>query len=254
MRGRLFPICRALVAGLCFAAAAPAARADFKVFLPDAEFGETAIEAVGDAGFDPLARRSGEQSFVEEVERGLTPFWRTEIELEADRNAGPGQPTNFTALTWENVFQFTQPGEYFVDAGFFFEYGQSILPDSANETTFGPILRKEMFHTIDTVNLFFTKDIGATASGRVDFSYRWETRIALGTAVEPGFQAYGEPGAFGHFSPLGQQDHRVGPMLFGRVAGLGPGSLKWNGGILFGLTPAAPRTTIRWQAEYELHF
>ena len=72
--------------------------------------------------------------------------------------------------------------------------------------------------------------------------------------IEPGFQAYGQPGPFGHFAALGQQDHRVGPQLFGKVEKIGPGSLNWNGGVLFGLTPAAPRLTLRWQAEYELHF
>jgi len=35
---------------------------------------------------------------------------------------------------------------------------------------------------------------------------------------------------------------------------LGPGSLKFNAGVLFGLTPAAPRQTFRWQAEYAVHF
>ena len=31
-------------------------------------------------------------------------------------------------------------------------------------------------------------------------------------------------------------------------------TLKFNGGILFGLTPAVPRQTLRWQLEYEVHF
>jgi hypothetical protein len=35
---------------------------------------------------------------------------------------------------------------------------------------------------------------------------------------------------------------------------LGPGTLKINGGMLFGLTPATPRQTFRWQLEYEIHF
>ena len=38
------------------------ARADFKVWLPDVNFGEVAIETVGNSGFDPHADRSGEQS------------------------------------------------------------------------------------------------------------------------------------------------------------------------------------------------
>jgi hypothetical protein len=104
------------------------------------------------------------------------------------------------------------------------------------------------------VNLFLEKDIGGFSSGRPVFSYAVETRIALGTPIEPGIQAYGTPGPFGHFSPIGEQDHRIGPQLFGVINQIGPGTLKWNGGLLFGLTPAAPRETLRWQAEYEIHF
>jgi hypothetical protein len=48
------------------------AMADFKVWLPDVNFGEVAIETVGDAGFDPHADRSGEQSQTIEFEYGLT--------------------------------------------------------------------------------------------------------------------------------------------------------------------------------------
>ena len=38
------------------------AKADFKVWLPDVNFGEVAIETVGNSGFDPHPDRSGEQS------------------------------------------------------------------------------------------------------------------------------------------------------------------------------------------------
>ena len=78
--------------------------------------------------------------------------------------------------------------------------------------------------------------------------------LTLGTVIEPGFQAYGQPGPFGHFAPISQQDHRIGPQLFTNISQLGPGNLKMNGGILFGLTPSEPRQTLRWQLEYELHF
>jgi hypothetical protein len=234
--------------------AASQAFADFKVWHPDAEFGETALETVGDWGYGSLSRKSDERSFTEEFERGVTPFWRTELELEEDRLPGPGNSTNFGQVASENVFQFTPRGEYWLDAGFFFEYGQSMLPKSASEITFGPVLRKEIFHTIDTVNLFIEKDLGAYAGGRSNFLYAWETRIDLGTSVEPGFQAYGAPGPVTRFAPLREEDHRLGPMLFGTVFALGPGTLVWNGGVLFGLTAAAPAVTLRWQAEYEIHF
>ena len=231
-----------------------AARADFKVHLPDAEAGEWEFEPIGSYGTSGRPAADNEQSFVAEFGYGVTNFWHTELEFETNRPAGPGNHLKFTQLTSENVFQFTEPGEYWLDPGFFWEYGQVLSKGVPNETTFGPILRKEFFHTINTVNLFIEKDLGGFASGRPVFTYALESRLDLGTPVEPGIQAYGTPGPFGHFSPIGAQDHRIGPQLFGSVAQLGPGSLKWNGGILFGLTPAAPRRTLRGQLEYEIHF
>lgn len=244
--------CRRALMPLAVAAALASlpARADFKVWQPDAEYGETALETLGDYGHSPAAAHGGEQSYTEEIERGLTPFWRTELELEQQRLPGPGQDTNLSQVTSENIFQFTERGQYWLDPGFYAEYGQSLLPKTPNETTLGPVLRKEVFGTIDTVNLFVEKDLGRYASGRPNFLYAWETRFALGTRIEPGFQAYGQPGLDGRF--LG--DQRLGPVLFGIVDQLGPGTLKWNAGLLFGATAAAPRETIRWQAEYEIHF
>src|ERR1700712_2229083 len=101
------------------------AKADFKVWLPDVNFGEGAIENVGNSGFDPHADRSGEQSQTLEFEYGLTRWWQTELEFEFERDPGVAQTQYFTQLTSENLFQLTQRGEYFVDVGIFAEYGLS---------------------------------------------------------------------------------------------------------------------------------
>jgi hypothetical protein len=242
------------IAGLVLgtAAALPAA-ADFKVQTPDAETGEVAIEPLGDIGHDPLAAHSGELSSVQEFEYGVNGFWRTELELEQARDAGPGQSIRFSQVTSENIFQFTERGQYWLDAGFFAEFGWVTLPRTANETTFGPIFRKEIFGTINTVNLFLTTDIGANSSGRPGFIYAWETRLALGTPIEPGFQAYGRPSSLVGNSGW-PEDNRIGPQIFGAIHNIGPGTLKWNAGVLFGIRPWAPLLTLRWQGEYEIHF
>jgi hypothetical protein len=231
-----------------------AALADFKVHLPDAEADEFEIESVGSYGSSSNPATDNEQSFVTELGYGVNNFWHTEVEFETERFPGPGNHLKFDQITSENQFQFTEPGEYWIDSGWFWEYGQGLTKGNPSETTFGPTLRTEVFHTIDTVNLFFEKDFGATANGHLVFSYAWETRIDLGTMIEPGFQAYGTPGPIGKFSPISQQDHRIGPQLFANLGPVGPGSLKMDGGILFGLTPAEPRRTLRYQIEYELHF
>jgi hypothetical protein len=235
--------------------------ADFKVFTPDANKGELSLETVGDAGFDRNPDVNGEQSYTAELEYGLTHWWQTELEFEFNRDPGVGQPLQFNQITTENTFQFTERGEYFVDLGFFAEYGQSLLKNTPNETTFGPLIRKDFWGTSTTVDLFLGKDLGEHASGRFEFSFAAESRFDFLTmqfgrhfAVEPGIQWYGTPGQLGHFANWSGQDQRLGPQLFGKIFNIGPGTLEFNGGVLFGLTPAVPTTTLRWQLEYEIHY
>jgi hypothetical protein len=242
-------------------AAAGTARADFKVWTPDVNKGELAVESVGDVGSDPNPAKSGEQSYTAEVEYGITNWWQSELEFEFERDPGSGMPTQFTQLTSENLIQFTERGEYWLDAGFFAEYGQATIDGAASETTFGPVLRKDFWGLSNSINLFFEKDLGAHASGRPQFLWAWETRIDAWVvtfgrhfAVEPGFQIYGQPGQVAHLASWSKEDNRAGPQLFGKIFNIGPGTLEWNGGILFGLSPAVPKFTPRWQFEYELHF
>jgi len=243
------------------ALASAAARADFKVWTPDVNEGELAVETVGNLGFDPDPQRNGEQSYTAELEYGLTRWWQTELELEFNRDPGPGRATYFNQITSENLFQFTERGEYWLDAGFFAEYGQVLTKGDPNETTFGPVLRKDFWGLSNSVNLFIEKDLGSHAAARPQFVWAWETRfedlqVKFGhrLLIEPGFQIYGQPGAFGRFAAWRNQDNRGGPQLFGKIFDLGPGTLEWNGGFLIGMTRAAPVLTPRWQLEYEIHY
>ena len=172
--------------------------ADFKVQYPDAETGEFAIEPLGEYGHDPLAAHNGELSSVQEFEYGVNSFWRTELELEQQRDAGPGQSIHFSQVTWENIFQFTERGEYWVDSRIFLRIRKNHTCRYAERGHFWTdISARRFFQTINTVNLFMEKDVGVDyASGRPAFLYAWETRIALGTPIEPGFQAYGQPSSF----------------------------------------------------------
>jgi hypothetical protein len=234
---------------------APPAHADFKVKLPEVNPGEFELESVGSVGRSGTPATDNEQSFVHEMEYGFSNFYKSGLEFETNRATGPGNHLKFDALTWENWLVLGEPGQYWLDSALFAEYSHGMLKGSPDEIKFGPLLRKEIGPTLNTLNLFLAREVGPfAANGRMTFSYAWETRIATGWAIEPGFQAYGEPGPFGHFATISAQDHRIGPQLFGTIHGVGPGTLKLNGGVLFGLTSATPRQTFRWQAEYELHF
>src|SRR5665213_3391329 len=104
---------RALLVAALSLGVVPMAHADFKVWTPDVSKGEMALENVGDLGFDRNPDKNGEQSYTAEFEYGVTSWWQTELELEFERDPGRHAATYFSQITSENLFQFTERGEYF---------------------------------------------------------------------------------------------------------------------------------------------
>jgi hypothetical protein len=244
---------------------APAtAFADYHVVSPyEIDLGELEIEHNGSASFDHLPANSGAQSYTLELGTGLTTWWHSEIEMGFDRDPGFNQSTYVQQLVTENTFQLTEPGEYFADFGFYFEYGQS-LPSGrnaqANEITFGPVIAKDVGRWTHTVNLFLTRQLGPdqTTQG-MDFSYAWQSRYNIWQPLSPAIEIYGDTGVVGSVPRLSQQQLLVGPVGVGSInlsqLGLGQaGQLKYELGWLFGATQASANGTLRWRLEVEIPF
>ena len=69
--------------------------------------------------------------------------------------------------------------------------------------------------------------------------------------LEVGMQAFGEMGQWNHWEPRDDQNHRIGPAIFGKVKLDGRQAIRYNAALLFGETRSSPRNTFRLQAEYE---
>ena len=245
------------LAALTVLAARPAF-ADLQVRMPTVDYRELEFEHNGLITFDtkgsPLNRA---QSYTNAVGYGVLPWWQ--IELESEMSSGGGQHLMSDAVTLENTFQLTEPGRYFFNLGFFFEYSQSTVRGSPSDVTFGPIIQKELYNvfgldTLHTLNLFLSRDVGHDATKATGFSYAWQSVIHAHPLISPGVEFYGSIDDIAHAGPTAQQQHYVGPVLVG-AANLAPyGKLKYEVGYLFGLTPASGRSAIRWKLEYEIAF
>src|ERR1700712_4694084 len=171
------------------------ARADLKVRMPTVEYRELELEHNGlvifgskGSAFDRL------QSYTNEIAYGITPWWK--VELESSLAAGAGRSLRSDAFAFENTFQLTEPGEYFFNFGFFAEYEHVTVRGSPNAVTLGPIIQKELpsflgLSTLHTVNLFFSRDVGANASRATGFSYAWQSVARLTPLLAPGVELYG---------------------------------------------------------------
>jgi hypothetical protein len=246
----------ALAGAVCLAG--NAARADLKVRMPDVNYQELEFEHNGLVTFDakgsPLHHA---QSFTNSIGYGVLPWWS--IEMEGEMASGGGQHLTWNAVTFENIFQLTEPGEYFFNVGIFAEYSQSTLRGEASGFTFGPIIQKEIndvlgIDTVHTVNLFLSRDIGHDATKATGFSYAWQSLVRTHPLISPGIEFYGSIPDIAHAGPVSQQQHWVGPVLAGAANFAPYGKVKYEVGYLFGLTPASGRSAVRWMLEYEIAF
>ncbi|MEQ9226367.1 MAG: hypothetical protein RLO15_08435 [Parvibaculum sp.] len=225
-----------------------------KVYSPYVSKGEAEIEYQGYVTFDSDSTKDNEQKHKVGLAYGITDFWATEIYGSWARS--PGGSMDFDATEWENRFQLTKRGEYFVDLGFLVEYEHvDNRQTDADEIAFGPLIAKDIGQTTTTANFIFERQIGANRSSGVGFTYRLQELWRLDEAFEPGIEMFGELGPVNDFESSNRQEHMVGPIVQGEIEFDGiPGELKYNVGYLFGVTGATADGTLKSVIEYEFDF
>lgn len=247
-----------LAVGLGAVATASSAHAEFKVRYPFVDYREIEFEHNGDTTFDKSkSGKNNNQSYTHEIEVGATPFWL--FGLEAETGAAPGENLRYEATTFENIFQLTPQGKYWVDLGFFAEYSHAASRRDADSFTFGPLIQKELYDvmgadTVHTLNLLFSKEVGRNRTDATPFFYAWQSRLRLDPHFEPGIEVYGRVDNIEAPGKLADQQHRVGPVVVG-LHSLAPyGKIKYEVGYLFGLTHSTENGAVRWRFEYEIPF
>ena len=223
--------------------------ADFKVYYPNVTQGEFEFE---NRAFDTLDKdpdAGNGRNVTSELGYGVTDWWFTEIENEFKKD--PRDQWRYTAVATENVFQLVPQGSGFVDLGFFAEYELSMRRGDPDSFNFGPIIQKQFGHWLATANLLVQADIGGDQPEPPHFHYGLEVKYLLTPLFSPGVQAFGDPGPFSGFDRFSQQDHRLGPVIFG-TWNLFPGKINYQAGYLFGLTRETPNGTMKFLLEYEI--
>ncbi len=247
----------AVIAGFAFLYPIQTAEASRKVFMPLVVAGEGEVELRGQEerfnGGSTGSRTTAARSTAE-LGYGVNDHWFTELEFEFERERGTGE-TEHTATAWENVFAAPQ-GRYWLDLGAFaeLEFGQT--PDEPSRTLIaGPILQKQWGATLHTVNLFLRGESGgARADPNVNLMSAWQSRWLLSLPFQPGFEIYAEPGDVRHTLPPSEQVVLGGPVLFGKFLLPSRFAVRYEAGVLFGQTKAAPQQTAKWMVEVERVF
>lgn len=219
------------------------------VISPIVEEGEKEIDFK--AGSRKLRDDRRESAYSIGFGWGATSWWFTE--LYAIWHKPPDEKHGFDAWEWENKFQLTETGKYPLDVGFLLEIERPKERSEGYELRWGPLLQTEFGggRLQANLNLLLVKHVRAEQPSNTELGYQWQIKYRWKPSFEVGLQGFGEVGPWRDWAPASEQSHIVGPALFGRVRVGDHQHVKYNIGLLFAANQAAPRKTLRLQAEYE---
>jgi len=195
------------------------------------------------------------KTFVHELEYGFTDWLKLGVETEFA--ADPGQGLHYDATALEGFLQLTPQGKYWADLGIFVEYEQTGRTGDPRSLIIGPMIQKEMqlpgVSVLNTVNLFLTKQMGASSVGPPGLFVAAQSRVRLDPHFEPGIEYYGIVSLGEHGD---EPQHRLGPALVGRIGfrefGLdAPGGIKYDAAYLRRVSGETDPSTFRVRVELE---
>jgi hypothetical protein len=219
---------------------------DDYVAMPAVEYGEREIELrFGTASGVDDAPRASAASIA--FGYGVTPWWATEIYGKWHRNGS----TSFDAIEWENRFQLTEPGQYFVDLGLLIEIERPRDRAEGYELRIGPLLQKDVGPVQTNFNVLLERHYRASEPEVTELGYQWQVKYRWREAFEFGAQGFGDVGKWNDWDSVKAQEHIAGPAIFGKLDLGGRQAIKYDAAVLFKLSDAASRQTLRAQIEYE---
>ncbi len=236
-----------LCLGLLNADIVTASPADY-VYTPTVEYGEKEI----DFKYGNAKEQDGSRSRTTSLGfgYGVTEYWFTELYLKRELEGSEG----LTIGEWENKFQLTETGKYFVDVGLITEI-EAPLSNGKEPWEFkiGPLFQTEFGKLQLNGNVLFERKIGGDDDEDhiTEMGYQWQAKYRWMKEFEFGLQGMGEMGEWNHWENSSEQNHRIGPAIFGKLDIGQKQAIKYNAAMLFGVSDAAPDHTFRMQAEYE---
>jgi hypothetical protein len=226
------------------------ALAEKLVYTPDAEEGEWEFETNALYDFNHNDKtKNALQEYHQAIGYGVNSFWHTELELEDETLPTDTSITSFQAthIEWENIFQFTPKGEYWLDTGMYLAYEAPVTHGQPGQFEGKILLEKDIHKWTNVLNISFNQETGAERDPDTDSGIAWSTRYRFNRYIQPGFEYWIDFPEMSGDSTYNDQNHQIGPVIYGDLWG----HLKYDIGYLFGISQAAPHRELKWNLEYE---
>jgi hypothetical protein len=243
------PFALAIAAAAALTPSVTRAEPNDYVASPIVEEGEREIELK--SGVVKLRDGSRESRHSLAFGYGINSWWATEV--YASWHKEPGERLSFDSWELENRFQLTETGRYPVDVGLLIEVERPRDRAEGYEFRYGALMQSDLSDQWQgNLNLLFERRIKSTdGNGPIELGYQWQLKYRWHPELEFGVQGLGDVGHWRHWEPRDEQPHSVGPVVLGRFKTGQHQFMKYDVGLLFGLTDGAPHRTLRARAEFE---
>ncbi len=233
------------------------AYAQKKVYSPIVEKGELEIETTGSYDFDHRKDKNAAQEYKNAIGYGVTDRWATELYGEFERQPQEDEDGNtklsrmkFTNIEWENRYQLTEQGKYWLDAGIYFAWEIPVREKNSGKVEGKILLEKSTQNFTNTANLIIEKEVGGGSTEMSTAGIAWSSRYRLSEYFQPGFEYWADFGEVRNHLPYQEQNHQVGPVFYGHLTP----QIKYDVGYLLGVSRSAPQGELKWILEYEVRF
>ena len=221
------------------------------VITPDIEEGEREIElAFGIARSDGGERSRG---LTIGFGAGITDRWATEVGFEFEQEGS--DDFEFGGIEWENRIGLIVDEDEPVALSLLVGLERPRERAEGWSSTLGLLSESTPGRFLVNANLLLARTWDATDAGGDEaegttLGYQWQTLYRHSHFIYFGLQGMGDVGRWNDWADAAEQEHLLGPAIFGRVK-LDGRRLNYDVGLLFGLTDGSPEHTLRLQLEYE---
>lgn len=178
------------------------------------------------------------------IDWGVREWWRLSGVMKLENPARDDLQASRVAV--ENIFVLRpMKAAHDMGLGFLAALEGSIHDNTTNALVFGPIVTAKWDRLSVAFNPFFEQTFGRNRVKGIALSYGWQAKYELQQGLAVGIEGFGTVENIAEAPRFADQEHRIGPVLFTEIA-LGDLKLTPDIGVLFGLTPATPDVTIKF--------
>ncbi len=169
---------------------------------------------------------------------GVTSFWDTRFSGTWSNR----DETTTDAWAWENKFQLAPKGAWPIDTAVRLDYSDTTNGNS-DKISAHLIGAKKFGEFTNTANFIFSREVGDDASNDVTFDMAYGISHPVNDNYSLGLEYYG---SFQDFdNSYNEQSHLLGPVVYATH-----GPIRYQAGVLAGISEAAPDVSLKANLSY----